>query len=66
MTPVPCRHEGSRISADAFDPLTMPPDLTKVHQALDRAVDRLYRRKPFVSDKDRLALLFERYRALAT
>ncbi len=38
----------------------MPPELTKVHQALDR----LYRKKPFESDKDRLELLFERYRQL--
>jgi hypothetical protein len=43
----------------------MPPDLTKAHQALDRAVDRLYRKKPFASDKERLELLFERYRELA-
>jgi hypothetical protein len=50
--------------ADLYDPLTMPPDLTKAHQALDRAVDRLYRKKPFASDKERLELLFERYRKL--
>ncbi len=42
----------------------MPAELTKAHQALDRAVDRLYRKKPFESDKDRLELLFGRYREL--
>jgi hypothetical protein len=39
----------------------MPPDLTKAHQSLDRAVDRLYRKKSFSSDTEELELLFERY-----
>jgi hypothetical protein len=43
----------------------MPPEFTKAHQALDRAVDRLYRRKLFASDKERLGLLFERYREMS-
>ncbi len=46
------------------DSLTMPPHLTKAHQALDRAIDRLYRNKPLESDTERLELLFERYREL--
>ena len=50
--------------ADLYDPLTMPPELTKAHHALDRAVDRLYRKKPFESDKERLELLFKRYQEL--
>ncbi|MBA2468284.1 MAG: class I SAM-dependent DNA methyltransferase [Chloroflexia bacterium] len=50
--------------ADLYDPLTMPPALAKAHQALDRAVDRLYRKEPFKSDADRVTLLFERYGAL--
>ena len=50
--------------ADLYDPLTMPPELAKAHQALDRAVDRLYRKKPFDTDKDRLELLFTRYQEL--
>ena len=33
--------------ADLYDPDLMPPDLRKVHQALDRVVDKLYRRKQF-------------------
>ncbi len=52
--------------ADLYDPLTMPPELTRAHQALDRAVDRLYRKKPFESDKDRLELLFKRYGELTS
>lgn len=35
-----------------------------VHHKLGRAVDRLYQRKPFASDADRVALLFKRYQAL--
>lgn len=29
----------------------MPPALTKAHAALDKAVDRCYRRDPFPSDR---------------
>ncbi len=35
--------------ADLYDPDLMPPDLPRAHQALDRAVDRLYRRGGFAS-----------------
>ena len=31
---------------------------------LDRAVDRLYRAKPFADDAERVALLLKRYQAL--
>jgi hypothetical protein len=47
--------------ADLYDPLTMPPELTKAHQALDRAVDTAYGRKNFASDAERVAFLFELY-----
>ena len=50
--------------AQLYDPLTMPGDLRAAHQALDRAVDRLYRPEPFSGDADRVALLFTRYAAL--
>ncbi len=33
--------------ADLYDPDLMPPNLRRAHQALDRAVDRLYRRTGF-------------------
>ena len=51
--------------ASLYAPLTMPPDRTRAHQALDGAVDRLHRKNPFKSDKTRLELVFERYRELA-
>jgi very-short-patch-repair endonuclease len=47
--------------ADLYDPLTMPPALTKAHQDLDRAVEKCYRAKAFKSDEERIAFLFELY-----
>jgi hypothetical protein len=47
--------------ADLYDPLTMPPALTKAHKALERAVDRLYRPQPFLDDAERVSMLFELY-----
>lgn len=47
--------------ADLYDPLTMPPELRKAHRALDLAVDRLYRREPFSSDRERVEHLFGLY-----
>ncbi len=52
--------------ADLYDPLTMPPQLLKAHQTLDRAVDAAYGRKSFVSEAERVAFLFERYQALTS
>lgn len=52
--------------ADLYDPLTMPADLLKAHQALDRVVDTAYRVKGFNTEAERVAFLFERYRELAT
>ena len=51
--------------ADLYDPDTMPPDLHRAHRRLDRAVDRLYRRKPFASERERIEHLLERYARLA-
>jgi hypothetical protein len=50
--------------ASLYDPRTMPGNLLKAHHALDQAVDRSYRRKPFDSDRDRVEYLFGRYEAL--
>ena len=47
--------------ADLYDPDLMPPDLRKAHQTLDRAVDRLYRRAPFPSERERVEHLFGLY-----
>ncbi len=47
--------------ADLYDPLTMPPDLVKAHQELDKAVDLCYRPQPFVNETKRIEYLFELY-----
>ena len=52
--------------ANLYDPDLMPPDLRRAHRALDRAVDRLYRRKRFASERERvehLFMLYEKMRA---
>ncbi len=52
--------------ADLYDPDLMPPDLRRAHQAIDRAVDRLYRRTGFTSERERaehLFMLYEKMRA---
>ncbi|ERT09479.1 putative dNA methyltransferase [Lyngbya aestuarii BL J] len=51
--------------AALYDPLTMPPDLVKAHQALDKAVDLCYRPQPFVSELNRIEYLFSLYEALS-
>ncbi|MGA2616619.1 MAG: DNA methyltransferase [Thermoguttaceae bacterium] len=50
--------------ADLYDPLAMPPKLVKAHAALDRAVDRCYRRQPFGSERQRVEFLFALYEKL--
>ena len=47
--------------ANLYDPDLMPPNLRKAHQALDRAVDRLYRRGGFPSERERVEHLFALY-----
>ena len=53
-------HPGATL-ADLYDPDLMPPNLRKVHQALDRAVDRLYRRSGFASERERVEYLLGLY-----
>ena len=58
-------HPGATL-ADLYDPDLMPPDLRRAHQAIDRAVDRLYRRTWFASERERvehLFMLYEKMRA---
>ena len=55
---------GASTLADLYDPLTMPGPLLKAHQALDRAVDRCYRKEPFESDRHRVEYLFALYEKL--
>jgi hypothetical protein len=51
--------------ADLYDPLSMPPALTKAHQKLDVAVDKAYElsggKKAYKNDAERVAYLFELY-----
>lgn len=53
-----------RTLAELYDPDKMPTALLAAHQALDRAVDRLYRDRPFKDAADRLSCLLARYEAL--
>lgn len=57
-------HPGATL-ADLYDPHLMPADLRKAHRDLDAAVDRLYRREPFDSDRARVEHLFALYEKLA-
>lgn len=50
--------------ADLYDPDTMPLELRKAHRDLDLAVDKLYRTRPFGSDRERVEHLFPLYEAL--
>ena len=52
--------------ADLYDPDLMPVNLRKAHQALDRTVDRLYRRSPFPSDRERVEHLLVLYEKMIT
>ncbi|MBP0618268.1 class I SAM-dependent DNA methyltransferase [Jiella mangrovi] len=47
--------------ADLYDPDVMPAPLRKAHKNLDRAVDGLYRRAAFASDRDRVEHMFGLY-----
>ncbi len=47
--------------ADLYDPNTMPPELVKAHDELDRVVDACYGRR-FTSKEDRIEFLFDLYK----
>ena len=42
----------------------MPEDLRRAHRALDEAVERLYRKETFASDRERVEHLFGLYEKL--
>lgn len=50
--------------ADLYDPDAMPANLRKAHIANDKAVDKLYRKKPFESERERVEHLFMLYEQL--
>lgn len=52
--------------ADLYNPNTMPPELVKAHQALDKAVDLCYRPQPFINETKRIEFLFELYDKLTS
>lgn len=56
--------------ADLYDPISMPPELQRAHQALDRAVDLAYQadggKAKWSSDAERVAFLFERYQMITS
>jgi hypothetical protein len=56
-------HPGATL-ADLYDPDVMPADLRKAHNALDAAVDKLYRSASFGSDRERVEHLFGLYEKL--
>ncbi|GHU90247.1 methylase [Spirochaetia bacterium] len=50
--------------ADLYNENAMPPELTKAHQRLDKAVEKAYG-KSFVDDAARVAYLFELYQKMS-
>jgi len=42
----------------------MPAPLLKAHQALDKAVDRCYRKEKFTTERERVEYLFQLYEQL--
>lgn len=53
-------HPGATL-ADLYDPLSMPVDLRKAHEANDKAVDAAYGRRRFKAEAERVGYLFELY-----
>ncbi len=47
--------------AELYNPESMPSDLLKAHQELDRAVERLYRDKPFEDDDECTSFMLNLY-----
>jgi hypothetical protein len=47
-----------------YNPISMPPKLTKAHQKLDKVVEKAYGRE-FDDDTQRVAYLFELYQKLS-
>ncbi|MBL7645748.1 MAG: hypothetical protein JNK74_06090 [Candidatus Hydrogenedentes bacterium] len=47
--------------ADLYAPLYMPAPLLKIHQNLDRTVDRCNRKEKFETERERVEFLFGLY-----
>ena len=52
--------------ADLYNSTTMPPDLVKVHNTLDKAVDEAYGKTSFKNEAQRVAFLFELYQKITS
>ena len=52
--------------AQLYDPVTMPPALSKAHKSLDQAVDKAYGKVTFESEGARMSYLFQLYQKYAT
>ena len=52
--------------ATLYDPDLMPPNLRRAHNELDKAVDRLYRKAPFQSERERVEHLFQLYEKMTS
>lgn len=48
--------------ADLYDPNTMPPELTKAHDKLDKAVKAAYGNKGFETEEEIVASLMKLYK----
>lgn len=59
-------HYPEKTLAQLYDPEKMPEDLLAAHKALDIAVEKLYRDKPFKDSSERLECLFRMYEKLAS
>lgn len=47
--------------ADLYNPLTMPKELVKAHNELDKAVDLAYGKRSFANERERIEFLFKLY-----
>lgn len=54
------KYKGNSL-ADLYDANTMPVELVKAHEFLDKAVDHCYRSQPFISDLNRVEFLLGLY-----
>ena len=50
--------------ADLYDPDAMPINLRRAHRTLDKKVDSLYRKEPFMTAMDRLEFLLAQYTSM--
>lgn len=55
-----------RTLSEMYDPDLMPEDLKEAHKNNDTLMDSLFRKKPYSSDEDRLANLFDLYKDMRT